>query len=124
MADGGSGATVLHDVSFTIEPGERVVILGATGSGKTSVVNCIPRFYDVTEGAVRIDGVDVRDASIDAVRSTVAVALQQANVFTGSIRRNIAMGNPAATESDIISCLLYTSPSPRDQRGSRMPSSA
>lgn len=100
-ADRGVGARVLHDVSFTIEPGESVVILGATGSGKTSVVSCIPRFYDVSEGAVRIDGIDVRDVAIDDVRSIVSVALQEATVFTGSIRRNIAMGNPSATDDEI-----------------------
>lgn len=100
-ADRGEGAEVLHDISFTIEPGESVVILGATGSGKTSVISCIPRFYDVTGGAVRIDGIDVRDAAIDDVRGTVSVALQEATVFTGSIRRNIAMGNPVATDAEI-----------------------
>ncbi len=101
-SSGARGATVLHDVSFRAEPGERVVILGATGSGKTSLVNLIPRFYDVTEGAVRLDGVDVRNVALDDIRSTVVVTLQRANVFTGSIRRNIAMGNPHATDQEIV----------------------
>lgn len=92
---------VLDDVSFSVEPGETVVILGATGSGKTSLISCIPRFYDVTTGAVRIDGHDVRELALDDVRSNVAVALQQANVFTGSIERNISMGNANATSAEI-----------------------
>lgn len=92
---------VLDDVSFVIEPGETVVILGATGSGKTSLVSCIPRFHDATNGAVRIDGHDVRDLALDDLRSNIAVALQQANVFTGSIRRNIAMGRSSATTEEI-----------------------
>ncbi len=92
---------VLDGVSFVIEPGETVVILGATGSGKTSLISCIPRFYDVTSGAVRIDGHDVRELALDDIRSNVAVALQQANVFTGSIGRNIAMGNASASDEQI-----------------------
>ena len=92
---------VLDGVSFVIEPGETVVILGATGSGKTSLISCIPRFYDVTSGAVRIDGHDVRELARDDIRSNVAVALQQANVFTGSIGRNIAMGNASASDEQI-----------------------
>ena len=92
---------VLDGVSFVIEPGETVVILGATGSGKTSLISCIPRFYDVTSGAVRIDGLDVRELALDDIRSNVAVALQQANVFTGSIGRNIAMGNASASDEQI-----------------------
>ena len=92
---------VLDGVSFVIEPGETVVILGATGSGKTSLISCIPRFYDVTSGAVRIDGHDVRELALDDIRSNVAVALQQANVFTGSIGRNIAMGKASASDEQI-----------------------
>ena len=94
---------VLDGVSFAVEPGETVVILGATGSGKTSLISCVPRFYDVTGGTVRIDGHDVRDLSLDSLRMNVAVALQQSNVFTGSIGRNIAMGRASATEAQIAS---------------------
>ncbi len=92
---------VLDGISFVIEPGETVVILGATGSGKTSLVSCIPRFYDVTAGTVRIDGHDVRDLALDDLRANVAVALQQANVFTGSIGRNISMGRASANADEV-----------------------
>ena len=101
VGDDEKSPPVLDDVSFVIEPGETVVILGATGSGKTSLISCIPRFYDVTNGAVRIDGHDVRDLALDDLRSNVAVALQQANVFTGSIARNISMGRSGATSGEI-----------------------
>ena len=96
-----SGLAVLEDVSFTIEPGETVVILGSTGSGKSSLVNCIPRFYDVTSGAVRLDGHDVRDVALQDIRDQVSVTLQEARVFSGSIARNIRMGAPSASEEQM-----------------------
>jgi ATP-binding cassette subfamily B protein len=100
-----SGPAVLDDVSFEISPGETVTILGATGSGKTSLISCIPRFYDVTSGTVRVDGVDVRDVRIDDLRSHIAVALQQAHIFTGSADRNIRMGRPDADDAQISSAM-------------------
>ena len=96
-----SGPAVLEDVSFTIEPGETVVILGSTGSGKSSLVNCIPRFYDVTSGVVRLDGHDVRDLALSDIRDQVAITLQEARVFSGSIARNITMGAPAASDEQL-----------------------
>jgi len=93
----------LQDVSFTAEPGETIAILGATGSGKTSLVNLIPRFYDVTAGRVTIDGVDVRDVTKESLRALMGVCLQEAALFSGSIYDNIAYGNPDAAESDVIS---------------------
>jgi ATP-binding cassette subfamily B multidrug efflux pump len=96
-----SGPAVLENVSFTIEPGETVVILGSTGSGKSSLVNCIPRFYDVTSGVVRLDGHDVRDLALSDIRDQVAITLQEARVFSGSIARNITMGAPAASDEQL-----------------------
>lgn len=97
-----SGGAVLDDVSFTIEAGETVVILGSTGSGKTSLISCIPRFYDVTHGAVRLDGHDVRDLAINDIRTQIAVTLQEAQLFSGSIERNILMGFPQASRAEVV----------------------
>ena len=93
---------VLRDVSFVAEPGSVVAILGATGSGKSTLVGLIPRFYDVTEGRVLIDGVDVRDLEETTLRSTVAIALQESVLFSGTIRDNIRYGRPEATDAEVI----------------------
>ena len=98
----GSNQTVLKHISLTIHPGETVAIMGATGCGKTALVNLIPRFYDVTEGAVLVDGVDVRDYGQQALRDKIAVSLQKAELFTTSIRENIAWGMPDAKDEEII----------------------
>lgn len=101
-ADGHHGDTpVLDSVSFVIEPGETVVVLGATGSGKTSLVHLVPRFYDVTRGSVRVDGVDVRDVALSDLRGQIAVAFQQPQVFSGSVSRNVRMGRPDADDDEI-----------------------
>ena len=92
--DGQPGSLpVLAGLDFTIEPGETVAILGQTGSGKTSLINLIPRFYDVTEGAVLIDGHDVRELDLDALRRQIGIAPQQAQLFAGSIIENLRYGN-------------------------------
>jgi len=93
--------SVLRDVSFTAEPGQTIAILGATGSGKSSLVSLIPRFYDPTEGRVLIDGIDVRKIDEQALRATIAVALQESVLFTGSIRDNIRYGRPAASDAEV-----------------------
>jgi len=92
---------VLSQISFDAEPGETVAILGATGSGKTTLVNLIPRFYDTTTGRVTIDGVDVRDVTIQSLRENIAVALQEPILFSGTIRENIAYGKPDASARDV-----------------------
>jgi len=94
---------VIKDVSLVAEPGETVAILGATGSGKTSLVNLIPRFYDVTDGKVTIDGIDLRQLKQDSLLGQVGVVPQESILFTGSIRDNIRYGRPGATEDEIIS---------------------
>ncbi|NNK92532.1 MAG: ABC transporter ATP-binding protein [Acidimicrobiia bacterium] len=93
---------VLDSVSFVIEPGETVVVLGATGSGKTSLVHLVPRFYDVTRGAVRVDGVDVRDARLSDLRRQIAVTFQQPQVFSGSVTHNVKMGKPDASTDEVM----------------------
>ncbi len=98
----GSSEPVLQAVSFVVEPGQTVALLGATGSGKTSIISLIPRFYDVSEGAVLIDGHDVRDVTIDSLRSQIGIVLQETNLFSGTIRDNIAFGRPEATDDEVI----------------------
>ncbi len=89
----GYGEPVLKDVSFVAEPGQTVAILGTTGSGKTSLVHLIPRFYDVNAGRVTIDGIDVRDISQAALRGQMSIALQEAVLFSGTVAENIRQGN-------------------------------
>ncbi len=96
-ADGQTGEPVLRNINLVAEPGEMVAILGATGSGKTTLINLIPRSYDVGEGRVTIDGVDVREVQIDELRSHIGYALQQAILFSGSVIDNIRMGRPETT---------------------------
>lgn len=97
-----SSDPVLSEISFTAQPGTTVALLGATGSGKTSIINLIPRFYDVTEGAVLIDGYDVREVTIESLRRQIGIVLQETNLFTGTIRENIAFGRPDATDEEVI----------------------
>ncbi|MGQ9553914.1 MAG: ABC transporter ATP-binding protein [Anaerolineae bacterium] len=96
-----NGEPVLQDVSFVAEPGQTIAILGATGSGKSSLVNLIPRFYDVQERHVTIGGVDVRDVSQAELRSRVSVALQEAILFSGTIADNIRQGRPDASDEEV-----------------------
>ena len=98
----GSGDAVLENISFTAEPGETIGILGETGSGKSTLVNLLPRLYDVTEGQILVDGIDVRDYKIKDLRQRVAVVLQETILFSGTIRDNIKWGKPDATEEEII----------------------
>jgi ATP-binding cassette subfamily B multidrug efflux pump len=100
--DGDGHAPVLKGISFVAEPGQTVAILGATGSGKSSLIHLIPRFYDVTEGRITIDGVDVRDVGEAALRRNIGVALQESVLFTGTIRDNIRYGRPDATDAEVV----------------------
>jgi ATP-binding cassette subfamily B multidrug efflux pump len=100
--NGDEADPVLKGISFTAQPGETVAILGTTGSGKTSLVNLIPRFYDATEGQVRIDGVDVRDLDQDRLRRRIGVALQDVELFSGTVRDNIRYGRPEASDEEVV----------------------
>ncbi|MFD3163218.1 ABC transporter ATP-binding protein [Herpetosiphon sp. NSE202] len=97
----GSSDPVLRDVSFEAKPGQTIALLGATGSGKSTIINLLPRFYDVSEGAVLIDGYDIRDVKLDSLRSQIGIVLQETNLFSGSIRDNIAFGRPEATIEEV-----------------------
>jgi ATP-binding cassette subfamily B multidrug efflux pump len=100
--NGSSDEPVLRDVNLMAEPGETVAILGATGSGKTSLVNLIPRFYDVTGGRVTIDGMDLRELSHDSLLKQIGIVPQESILFTGSVRDNIRYGRPDATDDEVI----------------------
>jgi len=99
---GDGGQPVLNGVSFAVEPGQQVALLGATGSGKSTLVNLIPRFYDVTDGRICVDGVDVRNWKPDALRSQIGMVLQQTILFSGTVRENIAYGRPDATLEEVV----------------------
>jgi ATP-binding cassette subfamily B multidrug efflux pump len=97
----GDEREILRGISFTAEPGQTVAILGTTGSGKSTLVNLIPRFYDVSGGAVLLDGHDVRDVTLASLRSQIGVVMQSSLLFSGSVRDNIAYGKPDATQEEV-----------------------
>ena len=98
-----SSDPVLAEINFTAKPGETVALLGSTGSGKTTIINLIPRFYDVSEGQILIDNQDIRDVQLDSLRRQIGIVLQETNLFTGTIRDNIAFGRPEASDEEVIS---------------------
>jgi ATP-binding cassette subfamily B multidrug efflux pump len=93
----GSGDPVLRDISFIAQPGQTIALLGATGSGKTTIINLLPRFYDPSEGSITIDRHDLRDVTLESLRSQIGIVLQETTLFTGTIRDNIAFGRPDAS---------------------------
>ena len=93
---------VLNNINLDVSPGETVAILGGTGSGKTTLINLIPRFYDVTEGKILIDGVDIRDVTIESLRRQIGIVTQETFLFSASLRDNIAYGKPEATDEEIV----------------------
>lgn len=97
----GSGEPVLKQISLRAEPGQTVALLGSTGSGKTTIINLIPRFYDVSEGRILVDGRDVRDVTLESLRQHIGIVLQETTLFNGTIRDNIAFGRPDATQEEI-----------------------
>jgi len=96
------GSDVLHDINLTVRPGEMVALLGATGSGKTSIVNLIPRFYDVTAGQVTVDGYDVREVKLESLRKQIGTVFQEAFLFSDTMAENIAYGRNGASMEEIV----------------------
>ena len=97
----GSGAPILSGVSFQTSAEETIAIVGETGSGKSTIVNLIPRFYDVTGGRIEIDGIDVRDVTLESLRQQIGIVLEETTLFGGTIRQNIAYGRPDASDADV-----------------------
>jgi ABC-type multidrug transport system fused ATPase/permease subunit len=97
----GKHSGVLKDISFEAQPDQVIALLGPTGSGKTTVVNLIPRFYDPTGGTITIDGIDIQKVSVNSLRSQIGIVLQETTLFAASIRENITFGKPGATQQDI-----------------------
>ena len=96
---------VLRDVSFTVEPGERIGIVGATGAGKTTIINLLLRFYEVNRGRITIDGVDIRELPLDQVRATFGLVLQDVHLFSGTIAANVRLGNTALSDEQVVEAL-------------------
>jgi len=97
---------VLHDVSFRIEPGQLVALVGPSGAGKTTISSLVPRLYDVTGGAVRIDGVDVRDASMASIQDVIGVVTQDPHLFHASLAENLRYARPEATDNELVAALV------------------
>ena len=97
-----SGEPVLKNVNFEVLPGQTVALLGATGSGKTTIINLLPRFYDPSEGRIFIDNYDLRQVTLDSLRSQIGIVLQETTLFAGTIRDNIAFGKPEASQEEVI----------------------
>ncbi|WP_252504141.1 ABC transporter ATP-binding protein [Sporosarcina sp. Marseille-Q4943] len=93
---------VLRDVNFTVKPGETVALVGMSGGGKSTIVSLIPRFYDVTDGSIRIDGHDLRDIQLKSLRDQIGLVLQDSILFSDSVKSNILMGKPDATDEEVI----------------------
>jgi ATP-binding cassette subfamily B protein len=96
------GEAVLSAVSFRVAPGQTVALLGATGSGKSTIINLLPRFYDVSSGRVLVDGHDVRDVTLESLRAQIGIVLQETTLFSGTIRDNIAYGRPDASLDQVV----------------------
>ena len=93
---------VLQDIDFDVKPGQVVALLGATGSGKSSIINLLPRFYDPTAGRITVDGYDIRTVTLASLRDQIAIVLQETTLFAASVYENIAFGRPDASEEDVI----------------------
>lgn len=103
-----AGSASLNDIHFTVKKGQTIGVIGGTGSGKTSLINLIPRFYDVEEGAVLVDGVNVKDYDVKALRDQVGIVPQKAALFQGTIRSNLMVGNENATEEELWDALTIS----------------
>ena len=112
---------VLHDVSFTVEPGQMVALVGPSGAGKTTISSLVPRLYDVTDGSVRISGVDVRHATMASLRDVVGVVTQDPHLFHDTLRANLIYARPEATEADVLEALGAGADRAPGRRAARRP---
>ncbi len=105
VLEAGQRSEVLHDVSFTVSPGQMVALVGPSGAGKTTISNLVPRLYDVTGGAVRLNGVDVRHATMASLRDVVGIVTQDPHLFHDTLRANLLYARPEASEADVLAAL-------------------
>jgi ATP-binding cassette subfamily B protein len=105
VLEAGSRSEVLHDVNFTVEPGEMVALVGPSGAGKTTISSLVPRLYDVTAGSVSISGIDVRQATAASLRDVVGVVTQDPHLFHDTLRANLMYSRPEATEEEVLASL-------------------
>ena len=98
---------VLKDVTFTAEPGQTIAIVGHTGAGKTTIINLLPRFYDVTHGSVKIDDIDVRDVTTESLRRQIGIVLQDTFLFSTSVMENVRFGKPDATDEEVMAAIKF-----------------
>ena len=96
------GNTILNNMNFTVKAGETVAFVGMSGGGKSTIISLIPRFYDVTSGSVKIDGMDITDVTIESLREQIGIVLQDNILFSDSVKSNILMGKPDATDEEVI----------------------
>src|SRR3989475_10232330 len=101
-----TGRTVLSHINLAIAPGEKIAIVGATGTGKSTLVSLVPRFYDPSDGEVRIDGQDIRNYALQSLREQISLVLQDQLLFSGTIRENIAFGRPDASDEEIAAAAV------------------
>ncbi len=99
------GVPVLKDVSFLAQPGQTIAIVGPTGAGKTTIINLLPRFYDVTTGSIKIDGVDVRDVTAESIRRQIGIVLQDTFLFSTTVMENVRFGRPDATDDEVMAAI-------------------
>ncbi|MEP7137083.1 MAG: ABC transporter ATP-binding protein [Chloroflexota bacterium] len=99
------GVPVLKDVTFTAQPGQTIAIVGPTGAGKTTIINLLPRFYDVTSGSVKIDGLDVRDVTMQSLREQIGIVLQDTFLFSTTVMENVRFGRPNATDEEVMAAI-------------------
>jgi ABC-type multidrug transport system fused ATPase/permease subunit len=105
VLDTRGGIEVLHDLSFRAEPGEMIALVGSSGAGKSTIAQLIPRLYDVDEGSVRLSGVDVRDLSFNSIRATLGMVTQDGHLFHDSIRANLSLARPDASDDELREAL-------------------
>ncbi|MBV6394451.1 MAG: Vitamin B12 import ATP-binding protein BtuD [Anaerolineales bacterium] len=99
------GVPVLDKISFHVEAGQTIAIVGPTGAGKTTIINLLPRFYDVTHGSVKIDGVDVREVTVESLRRQIGIVLQDTFLFSATVMENVRFGKPNATDEEVLSAI-------------------
>ena len=99
------GVPVLKDISLSANPGQTIAIVGPTGAGKTTIINLLPRFYDVTSGSIKIDDVDVRDVTIESIRRQIGIVLQDTFLFSTTVMENVRFGRPDASDEDVMTAI-------------------